>query len=77
MPLEKKMSLFDDSESESEAVNVYDFYRSHGLSELVSTQLVFHLLLTRTYGFEADLRDCALELNISLPIIFPDNGKTH
>jgi hypothetical protein len=68
------MSLFDE---EPQVVNIYDFYRSHGLSELIATQLVFHMLLTRTFGFEADARECALELNISLPFVFPDSGNTH
>jgi hypothetical protein len=69
------MSLFENEEPH--VVNVYEFYRSHGLSELVATQLVFHMLLTRTFGSEAEARECALELNISLPFIFPDNGTTH
>lgn len=69
------MSLFDNEEPQ--VVNIYDYYRSHGLSEMVATQLVFHLLLTRTFGFESDARECALELNISLPFIFQDNGQTH
>ena len=63
--------------AEPEIVNIYDFYRSHGISEIVVAQLVFHLLLTRTYGFEADAREVALELNIDLPYIFPSDGKTH
>lgn len=70
------MSLFDDK-AEQEVINVYDFYRSHGLSELVATQLVFHMLLTRTLGFEAEARACATELKIYLPYVFPDNGNTH
>ena len=70
------MSLFDEK-AEPEVINIYDFYRSHGLSELVATQLVFHMLLTRTLGFEAEARECAMELKISLPYIFPDSGKTH
>jgi hypothetical protein len=43
----------------------------------VATQLVFHLLLTRTFGLESDARECAMELNITLPYILPDSGNTH
>lgn len=63
--------------SDPEIINIFDFYKAHGLSDFVATQLVLHLLLTRTYGFEADARDCALELNIELPFVFPGDGKIH
>jgi hypothetical protein len=66
------MSLFD--ESEPAIVNVYDFFKDHGLSDHLATQLVLHMLLTRTYGLEAEARACAAELNILLPYIFPDSG---
>lgn len=70
-------SLLKDDEEHPAIVNIFDFYKSHGLSDLMATQLTFHMLLTRTYGFESDARECALELNIQLPFIFPDNGLQH
>jgi hypothetical protein len=71
------MSLKDELEQEPQIVNLFEFFQSHGLTDIVATQLVFHLLLTRTYGLESDARECAMELNISLPYVCKDNGRTH
>ena len=71
------MNPLDNEVEDPNIVNVYDYCRSLGLSDLVATQLVFHMLLTRTFGFESDVRECALELDIILPYVFPDSGITH
>jgi hypothetical protein len=71
-----KVNPFGDDE-QPEIVNVFDFYKSHGLSDMTATQLTLHMLLTRTLGFESEARECALELNIALPFIFPDDGNLH
>lgn len=71
------MTMRLDNEDEPPIVNAFDFYRSYGLSEHTAISLVLHMLLTRSYCLEADAREAALEMNITLPYVFPDNGRTH
>ena len=71
------MSLEDFGDAEQRVVNIYDYYRAHGLSDNQAIHLVLHLLLTRTYAAEADAREAALELNIEIPFVFEDNGLMH
>jgi hypothetical protein len=62
---------------ETEVVNVFEYYKSFGLSDFVATQLVLHMLMTRTYCVESDAREIAAELNISLPYIMTGNDTSH
>ncbi len=66
-----------ESNDEPPVVNAFEFYRSYGLSEHTAISLVLHMLLTRSYCLEADAREAAMEMNITLPFVFSDNGKTH
>ena len=70
------MSLFSD-DTEPEIVNIYDFYRSHGLSDHAAVQVVLHMLLTRTFAQESDARECARELGYNIPYVFPSSGTMH
>lgn len=63
--------------NDERVVNVYEFYRSHGISDHEAIHLVLHMLLTRTYGLESEAREVASEFKIYIPFIHDDNGVLH
>lgn len=69
------MSLNEDEKDKP--VNVLDFFREHGLDDRVAFQLVLHMLLTRSYAYQDEAREVALELGVDIPFVFPGNGVTH
>ena len=71
------MSLEDFEDGDPRVVNIYEFYRSHGISDHEAIHLVLHMLLTRTYAAESDAREVASEFQIDIPYVFADNGKLH
>ena len=71
------MGLLDEHDDDPQIVNIFDFYKLHGLADQTVYQLVLHCLLTRSFALEADARAAALELGIVIPYVFPDNGQMH
>lgn len=69
--------LIDDDDVSPQIVNVYEFFKSFGMSEHATYQIILHMLLTRTYAVESDARECADELGFKIPYIIPGNGVTH
>lgn len=72
------MSLLDDLDDDPDPlVNVYEFYRSHGIINHTASMMILHLLLTRTFCSESDAREVASEFNIDIPFVFKDTGTMH
>ena len=54
------MGLLDEHDDDPQIVNIFDFYKLHGLADQTVYQLVLHCLLTRSFALEADARAAAL-----------------
>lgn len=70
------MNLFNEDDEEP-LVNLYEFYRFHGVGDVATMQMVLHILLTRSYGAESEARTVAAQFHIDIPYVLPDTDNTH